>query len=480
MTGPRIVVVGGGLAGITAALDAADAGATVTLLERRRRLGGLTWSFEHDGRQVDNGQHVFLRCCTAYLRFLDRIGSRGDVTLQDRLAIDTVEPAAPGRPRRAGGLRRNGLPAPLHLGPALARYPHLPVADRLRIGLAAVPLRRLDLDDPALDTETFAAWLGRHGQRPATIPALWDLITMATINLPAAEASLAMGAKVFQTGILTDASAGDIGWSLLPLGDLHGRRAAAALERSDVTVRLDERVTAVKPADDGWEVTTGAGVVPADGVIVAVPHTGVADILPPDALARQDAVATLGTSAIVNVHVVYDRAVTTSPLTAGIGTRIQWVFDRTVSSGLAASGLASSGGQYLAVTISAADDLLGHRPDDIAADACRELAELFPAARQATVVDTLVTKERTATFRAVPGSGALRPLAATRHPGLAVAGAWTDTGWPATMEGAVRSGYAASAAILAPVRAHRLPAHSAVGVAPAPSVAPRPVPEEVG
>ncbi len=455
----HVVVIGGGIAGMTAALDAADAGASVTLLERRRRLGGLTWSFEHGDRQIDNGQHVFLRCCTAYLAWLERIGSIGDVTIQPRLDVTALRPGAgrDGAPL-AGRLRRNGWPAPLQLGPALARYPHLPIADRLRIGLAAIPLRRLDLDDPALDDETFAAWLRRHGQSPAAIEALWDLITVATVNLPAAEASLTMGAKVFKTGLLTDAGAADIGWSRVPLGRLHGERATVALAAAGVAVRLGERVGSVAERAGVWEVTTeGGGALRADAVVVAVPHLAAQEILPGGVVRRQNDLGALGTSAIVDVHVLYDRKITDLPIAAGLGTPVQWVFDRTVSSGL----LPGAGRQYLAASLSAADGLLGRRPEDLAAEIVGELNRMFPAARHATVLDTLVTKERTATFRAAPGSAALRPGARTDRAGLALAGAWTDTGWPATMEGAVRSGHAAARAVLAD------------------AAIPRPVPEEV-
>jgi squalene-associated FAD-dependent desaturase len=454
-----VVVVGGGLAGITAALDAADAGADVTLLERRRRLGGLTWSFPHDGRRIDNGQHVFLRCCTAYLGFLDRIGSAADVTIQPRLDITALRPQADGTVR-TGRLRRNGLPAPLHLGGALLRYPHLSRADRARIGLAVLPLRRLDLDDPALDRETFGHWLGRHGQRPAAIEALWDLITIATINLPAAEASLAMGAKVFRTGLLDDAAAADIGWSKIPLGTLHGERSADALRRAGVEVRLGAAVSSVSDLPGGWRVSSGSigrdgagrdgagrdDSIDADAVVVALPAPAAADVLPAGSLPRQDALGGLGSSAIIDVHVLYDRPVTDLPLAAGIDTPVQWLFDRTATSGLEPGPGAP---QYLAVSLSAADDLVGTHPDEIAARIVDELARLLPAARAATVLDRLVTKERTATFRAVPGTAALRPAAATRAPGLAVAGAWTATGWPATMEGAVRSGHAAARSVLA-------------------------------
>jgi squalene-associated FAD-dependent desaturase len=458
--GPHIVVVGGGLAGLSAALSCMDAGARVTVLERRRRFGGLTWSFDHDGMTVDNGQHIFLRCCEAYLGFLDRIGSADDVEIQDRLDITVVQPGRPGRPPRTARLRRNDLPAPLHLGPALLGYRLLPLADRLRLGRAALPLRRLDPTDPALDDETFGSWLARHGQSTTAITALWDLITVATINLPADRASAAMGAKVFQTGLLTDRRAADIGWSRIPLGRLHGERAVAALQAGGAECLGGERVLRIDPLEHpgspgpaphrlgaGFAVRTEDGTIDADGVIVALPHGPAAEVLPPGSFPRQDRTAELGLSPIVDVHLRYDRRVTDLPVAAGVGTRAQWIFDRTASSGLAASA-DDGAGQYLAVSVSAADEELRRHPDELAATMTAELARLFPAAAAARVTGTLVTKERTATFRAAPGSGALRPGPRSAHPGLAIAGAWTDTGWPATMEGAVRSGVAAARATL--------------------------------
>jgi hydroxysqualene dehydroxylase len=472
---PHVVVVGAGLAGLSAALGCLDAGARVTVLERRRRVGGLTWSFEHDGHWVDNGQHVFLRCCTAYLDFLRRIGSEGDVEIQDRLDITVLRPNRGTRRPTVARLRRNNLPAPFHLGPALARYRLLSLRDRLKLGWAALPLRKLDLDDPALDRETFGAWLARHGQSPQAITHLWDLITVATINLPAAEASLAMGAKVFQTGLLTDTRAADIGWSRIPLGRLHGERATAALERGGAEILTGERVRRIDPLDvasdlgpgapdpalevdgrlssGGFAVRTERGTIDADAVIVALPHSEAADVLPSGTFAHQERADELGTSPVVDVHLRFDRRVTDLPLAAAVDSRAQWIFDRTAASGLGeAESDPTRTGQYLAVSLSAADGELGRHPDRLAEEMARELARLFPAAADAKLVDTLVTKERTATWRAVPGTAALRPSAASTLPGLAVAGAWTDTGWPATMESAVRSGNAAALACLAGAR----------------------------
>lgn len=466
---PHVVVVGGGLAGLSAALDCVDAGARVTVLERRRRLGGLTWSYQRDGRWIDNGQHVFLRCCHAYLGFLRRVGSDGDVCIQDRLDVTVLRAGRSGV--RTARLRRRPLPAPLHLGGSLLRYGHLGLADRARIGLAALPLRQLNLSDPRLDTETFGAWLARHGQSPLAISALWDLITVATVNLPAAEASLAMGAKVFQTGLLRRADAADIGWAGVPLGRLHGEAAAAALAATGAEVVTAAPVDRIETGPGGLVVCSGPSRLAADSVIVAVPHTEVAGLLPGSPVtAHLDG---LGVSPIIDVHLVYDRPVTTLPLLAALDSPAQWIFDRTASSGLAAAGAGgpdtptagptgTGGQQYLAVSVSAADAHLGARPEAVADLIAAELRRLLPAAADATVIDRFVTKERSATFRAVPGTAALRPGPASGVAGVHLAGAWTATGWPATMEGAVRSGRRAARAALAPTRLTRqLPAEVA-------------------
>lgn len=441
MTAPRVVVVGGGLAGLSAALELADGGASVTLLERRPRLGGATWSFQRRGLWFDNGQHVFLRCCTAYLGFLERIGATSLVHLQDRLDVPV---AAPGR--RTARLRRGRLPAPLHLTASLARYHHLPVTDRARIGRAAFALRRADLTDPALDETTFAEFLRRKGQGSTAVERLWDVICTPTVNLRADDASLLLAATVFKIGLLTEASAGDIGWARVPLSKLHAEPARAALERAGASVRAGAGADAIKINEDEGGVTVHAGgeAFDADAAVVAVPHHSAARLLDAVAACAEQARtwADLGTSPIVNIHLVYDRRVMDEAFVAGVDTPLQFVFDRTASSGLRE-------GQCLAVSLSAADDWLGMPSDQLVAMADAELRRLFQSAAAATRLDAVVTREQAATFRGVPGTQALRPGPRTAIPNLYLAGAWTDTGWPATMEGAVRSGVAAARALLA-------------------------------
>jgi squalene-associated FAD-dependent desaturase len=466
MTEPRVAVVGGGLAGLAAALACADGGARVTMLEARPRLGGATFSFRRDGLWVDNGQHVFLRCCTAYRSFLDRIGATTNTVLQDRMAIPVLSPGG-----RTGWLRRTGLPAPLHLGRSLARYPFIRGVDRARLVRAALALGRLDPDDPQLDLRTFGSWLEERGQSAASVEALWNLIALPTLNLPADRASLALAVKVFRTGLLSERDAADVGYARVPLSDVHAAPAGRALAQLGADIHLHTPVRGIglngtvsihgdgSPADPAtgqgaparFELITAGGPVEADAVIVAVPHDRAAEVLPPGSVADPGALLRLGASPIVNVHVVYDRKVMDLPFAAGVGTPVQWVFDRTGPSGL-------ERGQYLAISISGADQEIDERTEDLRSRFLPALTRLFPRAADAAVERFFVTREHAATFRQAPGSRALRLDARTRVPGLFLAGAWTDTGWPATMEGAVRSGLAAAREALVELgRTRRLP-----------------------
>lgn len=442
MTGasPRVAVVGGGLAGITAALRCADAGHIVTLFESRPRLGGLTHSFARDGLWVDNGQHVFLRCCIEYQALLDRLGVSDQVTIQQRLDIP-VRSAG-----RVGRLRRNRLPAPLHLVGALARYRWLTPGQRLRFIGAAQALRGVDVHDPQTDRQSFGDWLRRHGQDRHAIDALWDLIGIATLNARADDASLALAATVFQRGLLSDRAAGDIGWSAVPLQQLHGSSAAAALADAGVDVLLRTKVEQIQQRGSTWSVHAAGRTIEVDEVIVAAPPRTAERLLPDGAVTLRDSwSAELGSSPIVNLHLVLDRPVLATPFLACVDSSVQWIFDRTKQSGL-------NDGQCLAVSLSAADELIDVPTAVLRDRLLPELQSLLPSLRSAMLRDFFVTRERDATFRQSPGSATCRPPCRTALPGLHLAGAWTATGWPATMEGAVRSGNTAAAAVLGRTR----------------------------
>ncbi|MDV7219856.1 hydroxysqualene dehydroxylase HpnE [Streptomyces prunicolor] len=443
-TGPagrHAVVIGGGLAGITTALALADAGVRVTLLEGRPRLGGLAFSFQRGDLTVDNGQHVYLRCCTAYRWFLDRIEGAALAPLQDRLDVPVLDANRP-EGRRLGRLRRDPLPVPLHLGRSLATYPHLSLAERAKVGRAALALKALDLADPALDAQNFGSWLTAHGQSARAVEALWDLVGVATLNAVAGDSSLALAAMVFKTGLLSDPGAADIGWAHVPLGELHDRLARKALDSAGVRTEVRTRVTSISTDENGrWSVQVPGETIEADTVVLAVPQREAHDLLPDGALDDPERLLAIDYSPILNVHVVYDRTVLTRPFFAALGSPVQWVFDRTNASGL-------KDGQYLALSQSAVHDEIDAPVAELRERYLPELERLLPGARGAEVRDFFVTRERTATFAPAPGVGRLRPGARTKAPGLYLAGAWTATGWPATMESAVRSGVSAADAAL--------------------------------
>jgi squalene-associated FAD-dependent desaturase len=431
------VVIGGGVAGIVAALHLADAGRDVTLVESRPRLGGAACSFPREGLRVDNGQHVFLRCCTEYRAFVDRIGGTELTTVQPHLDIPVL---APGGGRAA--LRRTpGLPAPLHLAGALSRYGLLPWPDRLRAGRAVLALLRADPADRRLDERSFGAFLRAHGQSAAAIERLWAIVGTATLNAVPDDASLALAAKVFRTGLLTHADAADVGYATAPLGELHHTAARRALEAAGVEVFLRQRVRNVRTGQVVVHAPRGDRELAADGIVLAVPPPALA--IAPDLPDR--GYDRLGGSPIVNVHVIYDRKVTDLPFAAAVGSPVQWFFDRTEPSGI--RGRAPNA-QYLAVTVSAADDLVDVPAREVITRFTAALAALLPAAARASVLDAFVTRERRATFRQAPGTAAFRPGADSGMPGIALAGAWTATGWPDTMESAARSGTGAAEYLL--------------------------------
>jgi len=300
----------------------------------------------------------------------------------------------------------------------------------------------VDTTDPSTDLQSFANWLRRHRQSRAAVGTLWELVGIATLNARAEESSLALAATVFQVGLLGDNASGDLGWALVPLQRLHGDAATAVLARSGARVTRRTPVWWLRSTRAGWLVGARTGNDSFDAVVLAVPPPAAERLLPAGATALPPGwAAALGNSPIVNLHLVLDRTVLGEPLVAAVDSDVQWVFDRTRQAGLAC-------GQYLAVSLSAAHDWI-----DVPSAALRHhflpaLGSVLPGLAAADLRDFFVTRERAATFRPSPGSAALRPGPRTAAGGLYLAGAWTATGWPATMESAVRSGDAAAAALL--------------------------------
>jgi monoamine oxidase len=477
----RIAVVGGGLAGITAALDLSEAGHDVVLLEARPRLGGAASSYQRGEMTIDNGQHVILRCCDQYQALLARLGVTGQVEFQPRFDVTVLGPGGPAR------LYRTGLPSPLHLTSSLTRYKLLPLADRLKVGRAALAMKFLNPADPACDDQRLGDWLAAHGQSEPARRRMWDLFIISALNIAGDDANLSLAATVIKTALLGAKNAADIGVAAVPLGELHGRATAELLAKLGAQVRLGAKVNSIKPLPGGGfaldltraqvagsggdEVSAGdepasagrtsgvcqpsAGdepdevgsgeVLTADGVVLAVPSAPASRLAGAAGVGSAAVWDGLGASPIVNVHVIYDRPVMDLPFAAAVDSPVQWVFDKTRIAGLKT-------GQYLAVSLSAADEYVTVPAAQLREQFLPELERLFPAAANAQVTDCFVTRERRATFRQAPGCGALRPGAGTSVPGLVLAGSWTDTGWPDTMEGAVRSGHSAAQQLTAELK----------------------------
>ncbi len=460
-----VVVIGGGLAGISAAIGLADAGLRVTLLEARSWLGGATWSFARRGLTIDNGQHLFLRSYAAYRDLLARLGVTASCSLQDGLDLTVLGPGATAR------LHRSGLPAPLHLARSLAGYELLSAAERAKVAVAAIALRFAG--DPGPSDRTFDDWLSRHGQDECARRMLWDLLSLSALNVGAERADLPLAASAIRAAVLARRGNADLGIPSVPLSKLHGAPAAALLTQLRVTVRLGVRAAAVRVSPAGGydvQLTYGGqgGAVPAReqvfehgpteinaaGIVLAVPAWE-AGALVADGLAADAAIwSGLKPSPIVSLHVLYGSRVTQLPFAATVGAPLHWVVDKTAAAGLHA-------GQYLAASVRAADACVDTPLSQLRAEFLPALERLFPAAAEATVTDFFVTRERRATIAHVPGSQRLRPAVDAGPPGFAIAGAWTDTGWPDTMEGAVRSGQSAAQKLVAELSGRTAPGGAA-------------------
>ena len=442
--GRRCVVIGGGLAGLSAACALADRGVAVTLLEKRPYLGGRAFSFPdaESGRHIDNGQHIYLACCTAYTSFLRKLGVLERTTLQRRLRAVIVD-----RDGRRGALTAAPLlPSPLHLLPSFLSYPHLGLRDKLRAATAMLAIKRTDRAKhrESLEAETFRDWLVRHGQSERAIAALWDLLTLPVFNDTVDYVSAYMGLMFFQDGMLAGRHSADIGVSRVGLTQLVADAACGYLEERGGEVLTGRNVSQIATRDGA---VTGLVVdgkhMPANAVVAAVPWDMLAGLLPPDVATHPDIASadTLQWAPIINVHVWYDRPIIDEPFLAVLDSPLQWVFNRSYIEGQHGPR------QHLCISVSGAWEHKSMGRDALRELFLGEMARVFPAAADALVERFTVIRQPNATFRCTPGAQSLRPAQQTSIAGLTLAGDWTQTGWPATMESAVRSGLLAAEAV---------------------------------
>ena len=505
-----VVVLGGGVAGISAALYLSEAGFRVTLVESRRFLGGRAFSFTdgQTGDVVDNGQHVITGGCTRFLDLLERLGARDRWLLQPRLAIKV-------RSRRgtAGALRTGMAPAPFHLLGSLLRYPHLPAADKFRVLAALVRAKLTDRWQPGLERITFRDWLVERGQTERAIAKFWNVFVEPVLNDSVSDVSAAMGLMFVQEAMLKGYSDPNIGYPTVGLLPCLGEPAREKLSALGCNVMLGAPVkrmvveagsdspllVSVAPAGDGSTagvlpgaeqrregarvagVELGSGeVVIGDRYVSALPRDVLGTVLPGE-MADMPFFSRAGEiqqAPIVNVHLWYDRPVMEEDFCAFVDSPLQWVFNKGASKGASLGGSGMEGtqpagegtvGQRICVSLSAAWEHIDLPREELAQAIHAEVLAAFSHNEEwqkrgtPNLLHWSVVKQRQATIRCLPGVEDLRPPSATPIPNLFLAGDWTKTGWPSTLEGAARSGFNAAQAVAASLGKTRDPVRRTEG-----------------
>jgi zeta-carotene desaturase len=447
MDSRSVIIIGGGLAGLSSAVALAEAGCRVRLLESRPHLGGRATSYWlPDGSHVDNCQHVTLGCCTNLDDFYRRVGASEKIHYYKQLFfVDT-------RGRR-GVIESSPLPPPLHLGPSFTLFPSLTWADKYAIGRAMLAIARSG--GPPADAAglSMLEWLKKRGQTDGAITRFWQVVLVSALNEELVRTDARYGIEVFWKGFLSTRRGFQVGIPSVPLAELYdGCRDAITRRGGEVRTRAAIReirvagdAVASLRLDDGTELS-------ADFFVSAVPQDTLLELLPQEFVSREPMFSNLcsvKTSPITGVHFWYDRPVMSEPFLTLLDRTTQWIFNKSqLFSEHAPGGPAEADGQYLQLVISASYGLLAQSRQEIIELCSSELLDVLPATRTARLVKATVIKEAHATFSPEPGCDRWRPAQRTSLKNFFLAGDWTATGWPATMEGAVRSGYLAAEALL--------------------------------
>jgi len=429
-----VVVIGGGLAGMAAAVALESAGKRVTLVEARKSLGGRAGSFEEpqSGEEIDNCQHVLLGCCTNLLDFYKRVRVEKEIHFERTVRFRDEE----GRPHDLRAVK--GVPAPLHLFPAFVKFGALPVRERIAVMMAMTAMMRMGRSGArALEGLAFGHWLDEHGQSESLVKRFYDPIIISALNEETRKCSAAYAIQVFQESLLGNREGYVVG---VPAGTL-----AALYERLPIDdLRLGTRVAEMVGEGDrivGVKVTSGQ-IVPADSVVLATNHHAARKLAPMEWVARDarfDHLEKLESVPILGAHLTFDRPVMRDPHAALISGPLQWLFRKDAK------------GRIVHGVISAARGWADRSKEQMLREFEAQIRSLFPEARDARLERGVIVIEKRATFAPTPGVDELRPGQGPVSGGLAnlfLAGDYTLTGWPATMEGAVRSGYLAAEAVI--------------------------------
>ena len=443
-----MIVIGGGLAGLSAGVALAEAGWRVRLFEQRPFLGGRATSYVlPDGEHVDNCQHVTLGCCTNLEDFYRRVGSVGKIKFFDRLLFQDPE-------GRTGEMQAGMLPAPFHMTGSFAGFAPLTLADKRSIAWAMLDILRgkghtADLDEPG--GISMLQWLKRRKQTPGAIERFWRVVLVSALDEELDRTDARFGVDVFWKGFLSNRTGYRMGVPSVPLGELYdGCKTEIEKRGGEVNLRMPVREIHLSDGAVTGVEFDGGRVESAEAYVFALPHPAMAELASVEMKRwepRLGELGNIGVAPITGVHFWFDREVMKEPFVTLLETRTQWIFNKTALYG-EGNGAGKENGQYLQLVISASYDLL-QKPRQEIIDLClKEVRHALPAARDAKLLKATVIKEAAATFSPQPGVDRWRPTQETKIRGMFLAGDWTATGWPATMEGAVRSGYLAAEAVL--------------------------------
>lgn len=444
-TQPTVAIAGGGLAGLAAACALSDIGFRVTLFEKRPFLGGRASSYEHPGTGeiVDNCQHVLFRLCTNLVGFYERIGVAHQIRWYDQMTF--IEPGG-----RMSTMKSSLLPAPMHTAPSFLGFSFLTAADKFAIARALVPLTLSEQRDTG---KSFQEWLDRHGQTKNAVERFWKAILISALSEDLDRISVSAAAQVVRESMKSP-GARQMGVPALPLTDLYNAAGEYVRARGGVlhfrcpveSFSVDASGVRIRWRSGTAENSEGA----FDYFVMALPFDGLGRVLPaePRSAPLREKIGHFENSPITGIHLWFDRQISDLDHAVLLDRTIQWMFHKSRLQPMRAlANNGNSGGSYIELVVSSSKSLIDKTRAEIVDLALSEVREFFPAARSAKLLKSTVIKEVNATYSPRPGIDVYRPSAITDWPGVFLAGDWTATGWPATMEGAVRSGYVAAEAL---------------------------------